>query len=109
MDIPRAHTASIKRDHLFLNSGNVTLVFRDNFRFEFPVPVPGNVNLELAILAFKCLGGVSISLVVRVQTAFLFFFIPKCYIQLGFHKLLKNIFKIHATKTYSKACPDSKG
>ena len=51
VDVPGTHPAGIKGDYLVLNTGYIPLVFRDQFWFKFPVPVPGHINLEFPILA----------------------------------------------------------
>ncbi len=45
VDIPCAHAPGIQGNHLFLDAGDVPLVFRYQFRLGFPIPVPGHVNL----------------------------------------------------------------
>ena len=63
MDVPSAHPPAIERDDLLLNPGDIPLVFRDNLRLELAVPVPGDVDLELPILALELLGGMAVALV----------------------------------------------
>lgn len=53
MDVSGAHTSGIERDDFLFNPGDVPLVFWDELRLEFPVPVPGHVNLKLAVLALN--------------------------------------------------------
>ena len=60
MYIHGAHAMGVQGEHFFLNPGDIPLVFWDELRLEFPVTIPWRINLELAILAFKCLGGMVI-------------------------------------------------
>ena len=61
----------LKRDNLLLNPENIPLVFGDELRFEFPIPVPGHIDLELAVLALEILGGVAIALIWGLHVSFL--------------------------------------
>lgn len=76
MDISGTPPSRIQGDDLLLNPGNVTLVFGDKLWFEFPIPVPGHLDLKFAILAFEGFRGMSIALIVRSQIPFLVFSYP---------------------------------
>ncbi len=63
MDVSGAHTSGIERDNFLFNPGDVPLVFEDEFRFEFPVPVSWHGNLKLAVLTLKVHRGMAITLI----------------------------------------------
>lgn len=54
----------VQGDHFFLHPGDIPLVFWDGLRLEFPIAVPWHIDLKLAILAFKCLGGMAVPFIV---------------------------------------------
>ena len=91
MDVPSAHPPAIERDDLLLNPGDIPLVFRDNLRLELAVPVPGDVDLELPILALELLGGMAVALVGGVNVPFLVLFIAQGRVQLCLHELLQDV------------------
>ena len=63
MDVPGAHPPAVERDNFFFDSGDVPLVFGDELRLEFTVPVPGHIDPEPAVLALEVLWGVAIALI----------------------------------------------
>ena len=91
MDVPGTHSPAIEWDDLLLNPGDIPLVFGDNLRLELAVPVPGDVDLELPILALELFGGMAVALVGAVHVAFLVLFIAQCRIQLCLHKFLQDV------------------
>ena len=91
MDVPSAHPPAIERDDLFLNPRDVPLVLGDDLRLELAVPVPGDVDLELPILALELFGGMAVALVGAVHVAFLVLFIAQCRVQFCLHELLQDV------------------
>ena len=91
MDVPGTHSPAIERDDLLLDSGDIPLILGDNLRLELAVPVTGDVNLELPILALELLGGMAVALVGGLHVAFLVLFIAQCRIQLCLHKFLQDV------------------
>ena len=85
MDIPCTHSPGIQRNHLFLYARNISLVFWNQLRFKLSVTITGDLDLEFTILAFKCFGGMSISLVVGLDISLLVFTVTQGGIHLGFH------------------------
>ena len=81
------------QDYFFLNPGNVPLVFWDELRSGFPIAVPWHIVLELAILAFKCPGGMVVPFIVRFRISLLFFPITRGCIHPGLQKLLEDVFE----------------
>lgn len=73
MLIPCAHSAGIKRDHLFLNPGNVPLIFRNQFWLKLTITVTGHINLKFPILALKCFRGMPISFIPVFEINFTIF------------------------------------
>ena len=93
MDIPCAHAPCIEGDYLFLNAGDIPLVFGDELRLEFPFPVPWDIDLEFPVLALYCFRRVSVSFIGCGDIAFLVLFITKGSIQFCLHKFLQDVFK----------------
>ena len=91
MDVPGAHPPAIERDDLLLDPGDVPLVFGDDLRLELAVPVPGDIDLELPILALELFRRMAIALVGGLHVAFLVLFIAQGCVQLCFHELLQDV------------------
>ena len=88
MDVPGTHSPAIERDDLLLDSGDIPLILGDNLRLELAVPVTGDVNLELPILALELLGGMAVALVGGFHVPFLILFIAQGCVQFCLHQLL---------------------
>ncbi len=67
------------------------MVFGDEFRLKFTVPVSWDVNLEFPILALEGFGRMAVTLIGCGGIAFPILFITKGGIQFRFHKFLKDI------------------
>ena len=93
MDIPCTHTTCIKRYHFFFNAGNISLVFGDQFRFEFSIAVSGDIDLKFTILAFESFGGMPVSFIGGLNITFLIFLVTEGSIHFRFHKFLQNVFE----------------
>ena len=77
MDIPCAYSTGIKRNGRFFNTGYIPLILWNELRFEFSVPVSGDIHLEFSILTFQGFGRMTVSLVVGLQISILIFFITE--------------------------------
>ena len=93
MDIPCTHSPGIQGDDLLFYAGDIPLVFGNQLRLKLPVAVTGDINLEFPILAFEGLGGMAVSLVVRLEITLLVFFISQGGIHFCFHQFLEDIFE----------------
>ena len=93
MNIPCAHSTGIERNHLFLDSGNIPLIFGNEFWLKLTIAVTGNIDLKFPVLAFECFGRVTVPFIITFKITFTIFFIAQSCIHLGFQKLLQYIFE----------------
>ena len=84
MNIPCAHSTGIERDHLFLDAGNIPLIFRNQLWFKLPIAVTGNIDLKFPILAFECFAGMPIPFIIAFKITLTIFFIAQSCVHLGF-------------------------
>lgn len=88
---------------ILFNTRDVVLVFRVKFGLKIPIPISGNVQLEIPILALKFLGRMAIAFIVRGQITLLIFLVLKRIIQFRFHKLWKYTLKAFFRSAYTSA------
>src|SRR5699024_11988628 len=84
MNIPCAHSTGIERDYLFLDAGNIPLIFRNQLWFKLPIAVTGNIDLKFSILAFECFAGMTIPFIIAFKITLTIFFIAQSCVHLGF-------------------------
>ena len=75
MDIPCTHSPGIQGDDLLFYAGDIPLVFGNQFRLKLPVAVTGDIDLEFTVLALEGLGGMAVSLIVRLEISLLLVFL----------------------------------
>ena len=75
MNIPCAHSTGIERNHLFLDAGNIPLIFRNQLWFKLTIAVTGNIDLKFPVLAFECFARMTIPFIIAFKITLTIFFI----------------------------------
>ena len=60
LDIPVAHPFSVKRENLTFYTGNFPLIFWNNLRFKFSIPVPWNIKFNVPVFTSHSLLRISV-------------------------------------------------